>query len=732
MIDVQGLNDNQKEAVLANDRYLRIVAGAGSGKTRVLTMRIAHLVEDQGVYPNRILAITFTNKAANEMKERIRKMLNDEAGQPWISTIHSLCVRILREDIPCMGWPRNFTVMDAEDQKAVLKEAYKELKVDAQTFSYSSLLDYISNNKAAEISVERAYTLAGSFSGDKTKAQIYEYYMNRQQALYALDFDDLILWVVRMFRTYSEVLTKWQNRFRYIHVDEFQDIDQIQYNLIKQLAGTDNCLYVVGDPDQTIYSWRGADVNIIMNFEKDFPGSATITLNENYRSTSAILNGANSVIRNNRNRLKKDLFTNRESDEKITHYSGPSDEYQAGWVAGKIKELHLKGKEYHDIAVLYRSNYLSRQLEKALLDERIPYIIYGGLRFYERQEVKDALCYLRMVTSSDDLALGRILNRPKRGIGNKTMDTITAEAIASHRSMYEVIRDEKLFSGKTQKTIDEFVNLVESWKRRANEGHIEIFSLFETILEESGYRKMLEDNNETDRLENLKEVIDDIREFSENNPDSSLDEYLQLVSLYGDREETLSSDYVQLMTVHAAKGLEFDTVFVTDMNEGIFPNERATNEDRRGIEEERRLAYVAFTRARNKLFLTDAGGYSYILQRVRTPSRFINEIDKEYVEHIGIVDRTSGPNGNMQLNTSPISNVLFEQPDRSFKERIESAPTASKTFKKGEQVIHSKFGEGIVIKMEGGFVTVAFAYPHGTKKIMAGHPSLQKKTDLKS
>ncbi|MBQ1383596.1 MAG: UvrD-helicase domain-containing protein, partial [Solobacterium sp.] len=578
MIDISTLNRNQKESVLCDDKYLRIVAGAGSGKTRVLTMRIVHLIEDKGVPGYRILAITFTNKAANEMKDRIRRMIPDETSQPWISTIHSLCVRILREDIQTMGWPRNFTVMDADDQKTVLKEAYKKLNIDAQRYPYGSLLDYISNNKTAEISVEYAYTLAGSFSGEKTKAQVYEYYMKRQNELLALDFDDLILCVVRMFRKYPEVLAKWQNRYRYIHVDEFQDIDQIQYTLIKQLAGTENSLYVVGDPDQTIYTWRGADVNIIMNFTKDFPSARTITLNENYRSTEHILNGANAVIRNNKNRLEKDLFTSRKGKEKITHYSSAGEQYEAEWIAAKIRSIHQSGADYRSIAVLYRSNYLSRSLEKALLDARIPYIIYGGIRFYERQEVKDALCYLRMTVTADDLAFQRIINRPKRGIGNKSLDAIAEAASEEGCTMFEVCTKKEILGGKTGKKLKEFTDLVQKWQKEAEEKKYPVFELFERIMEESGYRAMLDEQNETDRLENIKELIEDVKEFSENNPDSSLEEYLQLVSLYGDRDETLGSDFVQLMTVHSAKGLEFDTVFVSDLNEGIFPNERAMNE----------------------------------------------------------------------------------------------------------------------------------------------------------
>ena len=736
MVQISDLNANQREAVLDDSKYLRIVAGAGSGKTRVLTMRIVHLIEEENVYPNKILAITFTNKAANEMKERIRQMLQNEVTQPWISTIHSLCVRILREDITCMGWPKNFTVLDADDQKTILKEAYKQIQIDANTYPFGSMLDYISNNKGAEISVDRAFELAGDFSGDKTKAEVYKYYVKRQNDMYALDFDDLILWVVRMFKTYSEVLTKWQNRFSYIHVDEFQDIDKIQYKLIKQLTGPFNHLYVVGDPDQTIYSWRGADVNIIMNFEKDFKGVKTIMLNENYRSTSCILNGANSVIRNNKNRLDKELFTSRTSNEKITHFASASDEYEAAYVANKINELHRNGKAYKDIAVLYRSNYLSRSIEKALLDQRIPYIIYGGLRFYDRQEVKDALCYLRLVVIGDDLALQRVINKPKRGIGNKTMELIADTARNEHKTMLEVLETENIFSGKAKVTLNDFVNKVNRWKKMTESKKIETFALFETILDESGYKAMLEEDHETDRLENLKELIDDIKEFTENYPDSSLDEYLQQVSLYGDREETMSGDYIQLMTVHAAKGLEFDTVFVTDMNDGIFPNERAMNEGSRGVEEERRLAYVAFTRAKNKLYLTEAGGFSFILQRARQTSRFIKEIDDEYIENTGVGSEEHDAFRNRQtLYGQRRENTFYEREEKrelySFSEKgeVESIKreVSSSGYKTGDHLTHVKFGEGVVISCKGGIVEIAFPYPYGVKKIAAGHPSLKKK-----
>lgn len=714
---LDGLNPNQKEAVLSTDQYLRVIAGAGSGKTRVLTTRIANLVLERNVYPSKILAITFTNKAANEMKERIKKILGDPSGAVWISTIHSLCVRILREDIQSMGMPRNFTVMDQDDQKTILKEAYKEHGIDKSAISFGSMLDYIGNNKGAEITVDRAYVLAGSFTGEKSKAKVYEYYCNRQKELYALDFDDLLLVTVKMFKMFSEVRTKWAKRFNYIHVDEFQDIDKVQYELISQLAGTENSICVVGDPDQTIYTWRGADVNIIMNFEKDYQPCRTIILNENYRSTENILNGANSLIKCNKNRIDKDLYTNRKDPEKISHYISAGEEYEASWIANKISEGHRTGKRYRDFAILYRSNYLSRAIEKGLLDEHIPYIIYGGVKFYERAEIKDALCYLRMISGNDDLALQRVINKPKRGLGNKTMDTIFERAREKNCSMYEVLRDEELFSGKAQATISSFVTMIERWKNMVSQKAV--FELLEMVIDESGYRRMLEDDKETERLENLKELINDVQSFTINYPESTLDEYLQLVSLYGDKDESLDGDYVQLMTVHAAKGLEFDTVFVCGLSDGIFPNERAMAEGNRGVEEERRLAYVAFTRARNKLYLTESSGFSYILSKARVRSRFIDEVEEDYVEHLGATFDYGKPKDFVVTENSPIN--------KPVPQILPKSTEPATRWKKGEQVTHGKFGDGIVLKYEGGFLEIAFPYPHGVKKIMATHPSIKKK-----
>lgn len=714
MVNINDLNVNQKEAVLTNDRYVRIIAGAGSGKTRVLVMRIAHLINDRNVFPNKILAITFTNKAANEMKERIRKTLNDENISCWISTIHSLCVRILREDISSLGYPRNFTVMDSDDQRTVLKEAYKIIGLDSQKYSYGSMLDYISNNKSAEISVDRAIELSNGFKGDLDKAKVYEYYIQRQKEMYALDFDDLLLFTVRLFKKYPDILRKWMKRFNYIHVDEFQDIDKVQYELIGLLTGYENELYVVGDPDQTIYTWRGADVNIIMNFEKDFKPCHTIILNENYRSTSNILNGANSVIKNNTQRVEKDLFTNRINNEKITHNSLSSDEEEARWIAEEIRSKVKSGKKYKDFAILYRSNYLSRSIEKGLLEEKIPYVIFGGVRFYDRAEIKDALSYMRLVCNSDDLSFNRIINKPKRGIGAKTIETILNKAREENLTMYETIKRFKLFSKKTQSEIDNFVNLIEKMREKMN--LLEIDKFLEFIIDESGYRNMLEEEKEVERIENLKELISDVNSFKIEYPESDVNEYLQMVSLYGDKEENKNGEYVSLMTVHASKGLEFDTVFVCGLSDGVFPSERSMAEGRKGVEEERRIAYVAFTRAQNKLYLSDSSGFSYVLSKARVTSRFINEIDEDFIEHL-------------EAPRNDIRQVSFYD---STTNEVSYSPIKSQTvnkaikIKKGDKVKHKLFGEGIVIKIEASIAHIAFKHPHNIKKIAANHPSIEK------
>ncbi len=712
MVSYSSLNDKQKEAVIDESKHLRIIAGAGSGKTRVLTMRIAYLIEQKHINPKNVLAITFTNKAANEMKNRISEMLGEAGDGAFISTIHSLCVRILKEEIGVFGYPKNFTIVDGDDQKTILKEAYKEFNIDKKDLSYGSALDYIANCKYEELSYEKAMDQAYGEKKLVDKANVYKYYDERLKSLYALDFDDLILFTVRLFKLHKDILKKWSSKFIYIHVDEFQDIDKTQYELIKLLSSTHDNVYVVGDPDQTIYTWRGADVNIIVNFDKDFKNTKTIILNQNYRSTNNILEGANSLIKYNKSRVPKDLFSENGDGDKIVHKTLPDETSEAYYIVSCIQSLLKQGYEYNDIAILYRSNYLSREVEKVFIENRIPYVIYGGIRFYERMEVKDILSYLRLIVTGDDLAFQRVINQPKRGIGQKSIDTIFSLAKENNISMYEVVK-QGLFA-KNQSVLESFVDMVERWKSSLDGKPLE--EVLTDVFEQSGYRSMLEKENETERIENVKSLIDDIKDYQETYPGSTLADYLSMISLYTDKANTDGSASVSLMTIHASKGLEFKVVFVVGLSEGIFPSER-TMLEQKGVEEERRLAYVAYTRAKEKLTLTDTSSFSYVVNSAKTTSRFVNEVDEKYIEHL------DKPVAKQQS----VFDVPFTTKISSIESKKES-PRRPSRYRKSDVVIHKIFGEGVVVKCDGDFVTVAFSYPHGTKTIKADHPSIRKKT----
>ena len=712
MVSYSSLNDKQKEAVIDESKHLRIIAGAGSGKTRVLTVRIAYLIEQKHINPKNVLAITFTNKAANEMKNRISEMLGEAGDGAFISTIHSLCVRILKEEIGVFGYPKNFTIVDADDQKTILKEAYKEFNIDKKDLSYGSALDYIANCKYEELSYEKAMDQAYGEKKLVDKANVYKYYDERLKSLYALDFDDLILFTVRLFKLHKDILKKWSSKFIYIHVDEFQDIDKTQYELIKLLSSTHDNVYVVGDPDQTIYTWRGADVNIIVNFDKDFKNTKTIILNQNYRSTNNILEGANSLIKYNKSRVPKDLFSENGDGDKIVHKTLPDETSEAYYIVSCIQSLLKQGYEYNDIAILYRSNYLSREVEKVFIENRIPYVIYGGIRFYERMEVKDILSYLRLIVTGDDLAFQRVINQPKRGIGQKSIDTIFSLAKENNISMYEVVK-QGLFA-KNQSVLESFVDMVERWKSSLDGKPLE--EVLTDVFEQSGYRSMLEKENETERIENVKSLIDDIKDYQETYPGSTLADYLSMISLYTDKANTDGSTSVSLMTIHASKGLEFKVVFVVGLSEGIFPSER-TMLEQKGVEEERRLAYVAYTRAKEKLTLTDTSSFSYVVNSAKTTSRFVNEVDEKYIEHLD----------KPVLKQQSVFDVPFTTKISSIEPKKE-APRRPSRYRKSDVVIHKIFGEGVVVKCDGDFVIVAFSYPHGTKTIKADHPSIRKKT----
>ncbi len=703
------LNEDQLKAVTTPSQYVRIIAGAGSGKTRVLTTRIVYIIKEWGIDPRKVMAITFTNKATNEMRSRINVQLPDDASRIQISTIHAFCVVILRQEIKRMGYPSNFTILDQDDQKSIIKEAMKFLDLDSKKYSNAVLLEYIAGMKYAEVDGNEAIARAFNFY-EKGKAEVYKYYLERQAQLYALDFDDLLLWAVRLFKSFPEVLERWQKKYQFILVDEFQDIDNTQYELIRLLATENTYIYVVGDPDQTIYTWRGANINIIMNFERDFKPCETIVLERNYRSTQIILGAANSLIKFNKNRVEKNLFTANPEGSKITRFKAPTEDEEAVYVARKVLEL-VKDPEYDfdDIALLYRSNYLSRSFEKAFIDYKIPYVIYGGVRFYERQEIKDALSYLRMLVSQDDLSFKRIINVPKRGIGTKTVDNILEEARSHGVSMYQEART-MFLPPRARNTIDGLIAQIENWRERQKELQLE--QILQMILDESGYRSMLEtsdDPRDEDRLENIKELINDLHSYQEAVPDATLADYLQMVTLYTDIQQNNAGKFVSLMTVHSAKGLEFKNVFVVGLSDGIFPSEKSMQEGIKGLEEERRLAYVAFTRAMDNLFLTESMGYSYTTSSSKVSSRFLDEVDDTFIKQEGV---------RIPLKTAV--HEVFSGLDKAVKRKpVDVHP--------GDIMVHDDFGEGVVISVNGNFGDIAFPYPYMTKTMSLNFPKLHKK-----
>ncbi len=713
---LESLNKQQLQAVTTSSQYVRIVAGAGSGKTRVLTTRIAYLIENWGISPESILAITFTNKAANEMKVRIESQLNGNNAGVHISTIHSFCVTFLRQEIRRENYPSNFTILDVDDQKAIIKEALKEKGLSSKDYSLNLVLDFIAGNKVAGINPDEAKKRALSPKYEKM-ADLYEYYLERCQQLYGLDFDDLLLWSVRILKKYPQVRSKWQQKFHFILVDEFQDIDDVQAELINLLVCSDTYLYVVGDPDQTIYSWRGANINIIMGFDKKYEGCETIILNQNYRSTKMILNGANSLIKYNNNRVKKDLFTKNKEGDKILHFTAGSEEGEAGFVVGQMQKLLKAGQSYQSMAVLYRSSYLSRFIEKQLIDFKIPYVIFGGIRFYERAEVKDMLSYLRLLTTKDDLSFKRVVNTPKRSIGEKTIDSLFAASRAHGISLYEGV-DYFDGSSKTKARLQGFKDQIDDWTTRSQQQPIE--KTFQMVFEESGYKAMLEDTSDPkneERLENVKELLNDVIGFENSHPELGLDEYLANVALYTDIQDNNNGDHVSLMTIHASKGLEFDNVFVIGLSEGIFPSERSVLESgKAGLEEERRLAYVAFTRAKKRLCLSDNNGYSYSSQTSKTTSRFVEEIDEQYIRHLGM-------NTPARPAASPAASGFYGS---------SSKPVSKKSrYKAGDVVVHEVFGEGIVreISEDRKYGIIMFPYPYMTKTLALDFPKMHKKED---
>lgn len=694
IMNLDYLNDRQKEAVLYGDGPLLILAGAGSGKTSVLTKRVAYLIKERNVSPSNIVAITFTNKAAKEMKERIIKEVGKEGYDIQISTFHSFGLRIIKENYEKLGYEKNFTIIDSDDSLTVVKKILKEMGIDYARFNPKFIKNQISSCKNEMVTPEKYKNLVNDELSDITY-KVYKRYQDTLLRNNSLDFDDLLIKPIELFNKYKEVLENYQELFKYVFIDEYQDTNEAQYILSKMISAKYKNICVVGDDAQSIYSWRGANFKNILNFEKDYKNAKVILLEQNYRSTKTILNAANSVIKNNINKKDKNLWTDNETGEKIKYVRTNDEKDEASYVTREIRNLVNNGVSLDDIAVLYRTNAQSRTIEEGFLNSNIPYRIVGAFAFYSRKEIKDLLAYLKLIyNTKDDVSLMRIINYPKRKIGAKTIENLSMDAVLNGTSMFDVIS-----SGKEL----EFKKLILEMKEKS-----EVLSLTETIdmvLDKSGIKSELESEHtlEADiRLENLNEFKSITKTFEEESGIASLEDFLNEVSLVSDVNDQKNDDLpkVTLMTIHAVKGLEYKYVFVIGMEENIFPHVNSCEEDG-GIEEERRLCYVAITRAKEKLYLVNAlRRMLYGKTSVNMPSRFINEIDKD------LIDAPEKKMINMKFNKKQAFND-------------------DNGLKIGDNVIHDIYGPGVVVNVDKSIATIAFK-GQGIKKLMKNHKSIKK------
>lgn len=653
-LDIDGainkLNPKQREAAVTTQGPLLIMAGAGSGKTRVLTHRIAYLIAKRLAAPWSILAITFTNKAAREMQERVSKLVGPSGRDIWVSTFHSMCVRILRKDIERIGYGSNFSILDSTDQLSVIRNVMKDNNIDTKKIEPKTVQAAISNAKNELIAPDKFEETAGDYF-QKIVATVYKQYQKRLKANNSADFDDLIMLTIQLFKDVPEVLDFYQNKFRYIHVDEYQDTNRAQYMLCKLLASKHHNLCVVGDSDQSIYRWRGADITNILNFEKDYPESTTILLEQNYRSTSNILDAANAVIKNNLGRKAKNLWTDQSGGDKITVYQGDSEHEEGYFVAGEIRRNRQNARRFDDHAILYRTNAQSRVIEEILIKSEIPYQIVGGIKFYDRKEIKDILAYLRLISNpDDDISLNRIINEPKRGLGDTTMAKVQAEAQQMGVSIFRFLNEGDGLLGdglyhldiqnRAKAALGQFRDMMRALTSMVE--YLSVTELTEKMLEMTNFRDELIKENSLEsksRLENIEEFLSVTQEFENRNEDKSLVAFLTDLALIADidsmnNDPEEASDAVVLMTMHSAKGLEFPVVFIIGMEEGVFPGNRAY-QDNEEMEEERRLAYVGITRAEKKLFLTCARSrLLYGRTNSNAPSRFLEEIPDSLKEAV--------------------------------------------------------------------------------------------------
>ena len=696
-MNLNNLNENQREAVETTEGPLLVLAGAGSGKTKVLTTRIAYLVSEKNIDPSSILAITFTNKAAKEMKERVIQMLGPIAYQIQISTFHSFGLLLMRKHYKELGYDKNFTILDSDDSLTIIKKILKEMNLDITKFNPRAIRSKISGAKNELVSSTEYERYANS-EFEKVVLEVYQRYERKLKQSSSLDFDDLLILPIELFKKYPEILSFYQELFKYILIDEYQDTNEAQYVLVKMISAKYKNICVVGDESQSIYSFRGSNYRNILNFEKDYQHPKVVLLEKNYRSTQTILNAANHVIKNNTERKEKNLWTDNMEGLKVRYHRVIDEKEEAQYVVSEIKNLIKENVLKDDIAILYRTNAQSRNMEEALLKENIPYKVVGSVYFYNRKEIKDLIAYLKLIyNKKDDISLLRIINVPRRGIGLKTIENLTIKANTNNTCLYDAIS-----SGKElifQKVIEEL--------KEASE-HLSLTELVDLVLEKTGIKQELESEKtmEADiRLENLEEFKTITKNFEEKNGLISLEDFLMEISLVADLEEHKNrEDVITLMTVHSAKGLEFDNVFLIGMEEGIFPHSNSF-ESKSAIEEERRLCYVAITRAKLRLWLINARRRTlYGMDSANPPSRFIEEIGEDCLQ----IDEEK--------------KVDFPVKESFVKRGIDK----NATYEIGEKVIHEEFGTGIVVGSDKMLISVAFAHPHGIKKIMKGHASIRK------
>lgn len=682
---IDELNEQQKEAVTTTEGYVRIIAGAGTGKTKALTYRYAYLVDELGISTSNILCVTFTNKAAREMRKRIRQMIGD-SDTGYICTFHGFCVKLLREDIHAINYPQNFVVMDSEDTEDILKTVYENAHIQSRTYTFDMARDHISAMKnemqhiayLADISNDRL--LADYENASDIPEKVFLGYLYEQKKVYGLDYDDLITIALHILRTDAEKCHKWQERMMYVMVDEFQDVSGNQYALAEILSGYHRNLFIVGDPDQTIYTWRGARIEYILNFDAEHEDTKTVFLDVNYRSIPEILAVSNSLIEKNKKRLPHRLEAYKESGRRPQYIHSKTTGDEARWMTAEIQKLISTGNSYSDIAVIYRSHFVSRSIEEAFIKSKIPYTLYSGVEFYKRKEIKDVLAYLRMIVYSDDLSFRRVINEPKRNFGKKRMAIVKAYADSHRCSLYNALLD--LLEEKSVKTTGAtvFVDIIEGFKKTYKEK--KLTDLVTEILEQTGYEVMLRQSGEQERLDNLAELKQSIDEFEKTSgEENTLEEYLQSIALYTNSDKEQDKETVKMMTIHTAKGLEFPYVFVCGVNEGIFPSKHVDTEDM--LEEERRMAYVACTRAERGLYISDAEGLNYD-DSFRYPSRFIFNIDRDTIAYVNelpqrLVDDTKSYIAANEAHIYP--------PDTELKP--------------GDRVKHKVFGEGTITGIRG-------------------------------